>query len=98
MVGDSMMIAKILLKKGSHVPMHSHHNEQITYILEGALRFNIDNRVIVVAAGQCLIIPPHMPHEAFAEEDTIDLDIFSPPREDWMNKSDAYLRNATQSK
>jgi quercetin dioxygenase-like cupin family protein len=94
MVGDSMMIARVLLKKGSHVPLHSHHNEQITYILEGALRFNIDNREIVVSAGQCLIIPPHMPHEAFAEEDTVDLDIFSPPREDWMNKSDAYLRNA----
>src|ERR1700683_3757634 len=94
MVGDSMMIAKILLRKGSHVPLHSHHNEQITYILKGALRFNIDNREIIVSAGQCLIIPPHMPHEAFADEDTIDLDIFSPPREDWINKSDGYLRNA----
>jgi quercetin dioxygenase-like cupin family protein len=72
--------------------MHSHVNEQITYILEGALKFGIDGDEIVVRAGEVLCIPPNMPHEAFALEDTVDLDIFTPPRADWINKTDAYLR------
>jgi quercetin dioxygenase-like cupin family protein len=91
-VGEGVMLARILLKKGSHVPLHSHHNEQITYVLEGALKFGIDGDEIVVRAGEVLCIPPNMPHEAFALEDTIDLDVFSPPRADWINKTDAYLR------
>jgi quercetin dioxygenase-like cupin family protein len=91
-VGQSVMVARVLLKKGCIVPMHSHHNEQITYILEGALKFSIDGREIVVNAGEVLTIPPHMPHQAEAMADTVDLDIFNPPREDWINKSDQYLR------
>jgi quercetin dioxygenase-like cupin family protein len=93
-VGDSIMVARVYLQKGSHVPLHSHHNEQVTYILEGALKFNINGREIVVHAGEVLCIPSNMPHEAFALEDTVDLDIFNPPREDWINKTDAYLRPA----
>ena len=91
-VGQSVMVARVLLKKGCIVPSHSHHNEQITYILEGALKFWIDGREIVVNAGEVLTIPPHMPHKAEAMADTVDLDIFNPPREDWINKSDQYLR------
>ena len=91
-VGEKMMLARVLLKKGAHVPMHQHHNEQITYILEGALKFAIDGKEIVVRAGEVLCIPPNMPHEAWAVEDTVDLDVFDPPREDWLNKTDAYLR------
>src|SRR5258707_2059460 len=91
-VGTNVMVARVLLKKGAVVPLHSHHNEQITYILEGALKFQIDGREITVSAGQVLCIPPHMPHRAEAVEDTVDLDIFTPPREDWINKTDAYLR------
>jgi quercetin dioxygenase-like cupin family protein len=91
-VGEGVMLARVLLKKGSHVPMHSHHNEQLTYILEGALKFKIDGDEIVVHAGEVLCIPPNMPHEAFALEDTLDLDIFTPPRADWINKDDSYLR------
>jgi quercetin dioxygenase-like cupin family protein len=91
-VGQSVMVARVLLKKGCIVPLHSHHNEQITYILEGALKFWIDGREIVVNAGEVLTIPPHMPHKAEAMADTVDLDIFNPPREDWINKSDQYLR------
>jgi quercetin dioxygenase-like cupin family protein len=94
-VGEKAMLARVLLKKGSHVPMHSHENEQLTYILEGALKFNIDNREIVVAAGEVLCIPPNLPHEAFALEDTVDLDIFYPPRQDWLSKTDSYLRSAS---
>ena len=64
LVGTNIMVARVLLKKGAKVPLHSHHNEQITYILEGALHFHIDNREITVSAGEVLCIPPHMPHEA----------------------------------
>jgi quercetin dioxygenase-like cupin family protein len=92
-VGDKLMLARVFLKKGAHVPQHHHHNEQVTYILEGALKFAIDGREIVVSAGEVLCIPSNMPHEAWALEDTLDLDVFNPPREDWLNKSDDYLRH-----
>jgi len=91
-VGDKLMLARVLMKKGAHVPLHQHHNEQVTYILEGALKFAIDGKEIVVRAGEVLCIPSNMPHEAWAVEDTVDLDVFNPPREDWLNKTDAYLR------
>jgi quercetin dioxygenase-like cupin family protein len=91
-VGQEIMLARVLLKKGCIVPEHSHSNEQLTYILEGALKFWIDGREIVVNAGETLCIPSNMPHKAEALEDTVDLDVFSPPRQDWINKSDQYLR------
>jgi quercetin dioxygenase-like cupin family protein len=91
-VGDKMMLARVLLKKGAHVPEHHHHNEQVTYILDGALKFKIDGKEIIVRSGEVLCIPPHMPHEAWAVEDTVDLDVFMPPREDWLAGTDAYLR------
>jgi quercetin dioxygenase-like cupin family protein len=92
-VGDKIMLARVLMKKGAHVPLHHHHNEQVTYILEGMLKFNVGGKEIVVRAGEVLCIPPNMPHEAWAEEDTVDLDVFNPPREDWLNKTDDYLRH-----
>jgi quercetin dioxygenase-like cupin family protein len=91
-VGHQVMLARVLLKKGCIVPLHSHVNEQLSYILEGALKFYIDGKEIVVRAGEVLTIPPHMPHKAEALEDTVDLDIFHPPRADWINKTDSYLR------
>jgi len=94
-VGESVMLARVLLKKGCVVPRHSHHNEQVTYILEGALKFVLKDREVTVRAGEVLCIPPNEPHEAIALEDTVDLDIFTPPREDWIAKTDAYLRGAT---
>lgn len=90
-VGDQVMVARVLLKKGCVVPMHSHMNEQITHIEEGALKFSIDGKELVVRAGEFLCIPPNMPHEAVAIEDTVDIDIFTPPRADWINKTDQYL-------
>src|SRR5712692_917324 len=93
-VGSGIMLARVLLKKGCIVPEHSHVNEQLTYILEGALKFWIDGKEIIVRAGEVLCIPSNMPHKAEALEDTVDLDVFYPPRQDWLNKSDAYLRNA----
>ena len=93
--GDRVMLAHVYLKKGSIVPRHSHENEQVTYILEGGLRFWIgadESEVIDVRAGEVLHIPSFVQHKAEALEDTLDVDIFSPPREDWMNKTDDYLR------
>ena len=94
-VGQNVMLARVLLKKGCVVPEHSHHNEQITYILEGVLRFRLgddESQQVDVAAGEVLHIPADLPHTAVALEDTLDVDIFSPPREDWLDGSDAYLR------
>ncbi len=91
-VGEKIMVAKIILKKGAHVPLHSHFNEQISHTLKGALKFHIDGRDIVLGPGEVLCIPPNMPHEAWALEDTEEIDTFTPPREDWLNKTDAYLR------
>lgn len=91
--GERAMLARIVLRKGAVVPEHHHENEQITYIVEGALRFTMgDGRVITVSAGQVLVIPSNMPHGAVALEDTLDLDIFTPPRADWIAGTDAYLR------
>ncbi len=91
-VGHEIMLARVLLKKGCIVPLHSHINEQLSYILEGALKFFIDGKEIVVRSGQVLTIPPNMPHKAEALEDTVDLDIFHPPRADWLNRTDTYLK------
>jgi quercetin dioxygenase-like cupin family protein len=91
-VGHDIMVARVLMKKGCIIPLHSHHNEQFTYILEGALKFWVDGKVIVVNAGEVLTIPPHMPHKAEALVDTVDLDVFNPPRADWIDKTDQYLR------
>jgi unsaturated pyranuronate lyase len=94
--GDQMMIAHVYLAKGAIVPEHSHHNEQITYILEGRLRFTVGGEQIDVAAGEVLTIPPHVPHQAEAIEDTLDVDVFTPPRQDWLDGSDAYLRSGPE--
>lgn len=93
--GDRMMLAHVYLKQGCVVPKHTHENEQFTYILEGALRFWIGEdgkEEVVVRAGEVLHIPSNVPHKAEALEDTLDVDVFSPPREDWLNKTDSYLR------
>lgn len=93
--GDQMMLAHVYLKKGCVVPKHFHINEQFTYILAGALRFLVGDdgaEEIVVRAGEVLHLPANVPHEAHALEDTLDMDVFCPPRADWLNKTDAYLR------
>lgn len=94
--GDRMMLAHVYLDRGCVVPRHSHENEQITYILEGALRFWIGadgEEELVVRAGEVLHIPSNVPHMAEALEDTLDVDIFSPPRADWLNHTDSYFHN-----
>ncbi len=93
--GDRVMLAHVYLKKGCVVPKHAHENEQFTYILEGALRFLVGDdgsEEVVVRAGEVLHLPSNVPHAAQALEDTLDVDVFSPPRQDWLNKTAAYLR------
>lgn len=93
--GDRMMLAHVYLAKGCIVPRHKHENEQLTYILEGKLHFWIgedESEEVDVCAGEVLHIPSNVPHKAEAVEDTLDVDVFSPPREDWLNKTDSYLR------
>jgi len=93
--GEHVMLTHVYLKKGAIVPQHNHHNEQISYILEGALRFWIgedESEVIDVRAGEVLHIPSLVKHKALALEETVDVDIFSPPRQDWLDKTDDYLR------
>lgn len=94
--GDRMMLAHVYLAKGAVVPRHAHENEQLTYILEGTLRFWLGDDeadMVDVAAGEVLHIPSNVPHKAEALENTLDVDVFSPPRQDWLDGTDAYLRN-----
>jgi quercetin dioxygenase-like cupin family protein len=90
--GEKSMLARLILRKGCAVPLHSHENEQITYVLEGALKFCLQGKDIIVRAGEILVIPGNVPHSAEALEDTVDLDVFCPPRADWISGADAYLR------
>jgi len=92
-VGKHIMVAHLRLKQDCVVPLHSHTNEQVSMIQSGALRFTLDGKDIVVRAGEILCIPPDLPHSAVALEDTVAIDIFTPPREDWINKTDQYLRS-----
>ena len=89
---DRLMLAHVILKAGCVVPAHSHENEQITYILKGALKFDINGTEVIVREGEVLHIPSNVVHGAEALEDTLDLDVFSPIRQDWLDKTDDYLR------
>ena len=94
--GEQGMLSRIQLKKGCIVPRHAHANEQIAFILSGALRFSVGEEAsatdYIVSAGEVLVIPGNIPHLAEALEDTDNLDIFAPPRQDWISGNDAYLR------
>lgn len=96
--GERTMIAHVYLKQGDEVPRHAHDNEQITYVLSGALTLWLgagpaDEREFVVRAGEVLVIPSGVPHRALALEDTVDVDVFCPPRQDWLEGTDDYLRS-----
>jgi quercetin dioxygenase-like cupin family protein len=95
--GERMMLTHVYLKKGCVVPRHQHENEQITYVLDGALRFRLGadgEQQVDVRAGEVLTIPSNVPHSAEALEDTLDVDIFDPPRRDWLDGTDQYLRQS----
>ena len=86
--GDREMLAQIYLKRGALVPMHAHESEQMTYILQGALKVLVDGEEITVREGEVLHIPSWAPHQAEALEDTFELDVFSPVRGDWVGDKD----------
>lgn len=90
--GEKLTVAHVFMKKGATVPRHSHVNEQFTYIVSGAMKLIFDDGEILLRAGEMVLIPAHVPHAAEALEETLDMDFFSPRREDWINKTDAYLR------
>ena len=94
--GSQSMFARLELKKGCIVPRHQHPNEQISYITQGALRFVLGKEGAtvekIIRADEILVIPGNVPHSAEALEDTVDFDIFAPPRQDWLTSDDAYLR------
>ncbi len=93
--GDRMMVAQLYLDEGAVVPTHSHENEQITYVLEGRMRFWLgedESQVVEVGAGEVLLIPSGLPHRVLVLERTLDIDIFCPPRQDWLDGTDYYLR------
>ncbi len=94
--GESTMVAHVYLQQGAIVPEHSHHNEQLTYILKGKLRFWVGDdfsQVFDVEEGQVLHLPSNIPHKAEALEETLDVDIFSPPRQDWLDRTDDYFKD-----
>ncbi len=97
--GERIMLSHVFLRKGSVVPLHQHDNEQFSYILEGSMRFWLEKEggdEIVVHAGDVMQLPSNVPHGAIALEDTLSLDVFSPPRQDWIDGTDDYLRGADQ--
>jgi quercetin dioxygenase-like cupin family protein len=97
-MGERMMLGQVYLEKGTIVPTHKHENEQLTWVVEGALRFWIGDpdegvEELVVSAGEVLYIPSNVPHKAEALEWTLDVDVFSPPRQDWLDKTDTYFHD-----
>ena len=90
--GEKAMVAQVFLSEGCVVPLHQHESEQLSYVLEGALKFELEGKEVVVHKGELLLIPSHVPHKAVALEDTFDLDVFSPIRIDWLTGQDNYLR------
>jgi quercetin dioxygenase-like cupin family protein len=86
--GEREMLAQIYLKRGALVPIHTHDSEQMTYILQGSLRFLVAGEEIIVREGEVLHIPSRLPHQAEALEDTLELDVFSPVRAEWMDAAD----------
>jgi quercetin dioxygenase-like cupin family protein len=90
--GEKATLAQLFLAKGCVVPLHRHESEQFSYVIQGALRFEMEGREVIVRAGEVLLIPSDVPHRAMALEDTLDIDIFCPIREDWLTGRDDYLR------
>lgn len=90
--GERLMAVLIELKAGASVPTHQHENEQLSYCISGTMRFTFPDREVILRAGEVLLIPGNMPHGAEVLEDAVEMDFFSPPRQDWIAGSDAYLR------
>ncbi len=92
LTAERVTMARFELKRGAVVPQHAHENEQVSYIISGALKFIFEGRDIIARGGEVLQIPPNVPHAAEAIEDTLAIDVFSPVRQDWIDKTDSYFR------
>ena len=90
--GDNITLARFDLRKGAVIPEHSHINEQIMTFEKGRGRFVVGGQEVTISAGESLRIPPNVPHSGEVLEDSIVVDVFSPPREDWIRGEDSYLR------
>lgn len=90
--GEHTTVARMSLARGAVVPRHSHVSEQFSLILSGELKFFFDDGEAVVRAGEFIYIPSNVPHAAEALAHMEGIDVFSPRREDWIRKDDAYLR------
>ena len=90
--GARQMLSQIYLKRGALVPMHKHESEQLTYVMQGALRFLVGGEEAIVREGEVLVIPTWVEHQVEALDDTLTLDLFSPIRQDWLNGTDDYFR------
>src|SRR5215813_4373263 len=89
---ERVTIARFELTRGGVVPRHAHENEQVSYIVSGALKFVLDDREVVVRGGELIQIPPNVPHAAEVVEDCVAIDVFSPVRQDWIDKTDTYFK------
>jgi quercetin dioxygenase-like cupin family protein len=92
LTGTHTMLARLVLKRGAYVPLHQHVNEQVSHVVAGSLKFVLEGKEVMVRTGEILCIPPNVPHEVTALEESVALDIFTPPRQDWIDGDDAYLR------
>ena len=90
--GEKVMVAHLRLAKDCVIPIHHHESEQISLVLDGELKFELEGREVTVRSGEVLVIPSNVPHSAFAIVDTIGIDVFSPIRQDWLDGTDSYLR------
>jgi quercetin dioxygenase-like cupin family protein len=90
--GEREMLVQVYVKRGCLVPLHAHESEQMTYVLQGALKFLIHGEEITVREGEVLHIPPGVEHQAEALEDTFELDVFSPVRQAWLEAADEFTR------
>jgi quercetin dioxygenase-like cupin family protein len=86
--GDREMLVQVYLKRGCLVPMHTHESEQMTYVLQGSLKFLVGGEDITVREGEVLHIPSGVDHQSEALEDTFELDVFSPLRQDWLEATE----------
>jgi quercetin dioxygenase-like cupin family protein len=84
--GKNMTVARFEISKGGGVPTHHHPNEQISLVQSGRVKFILDGAEWIVGAGEVLEIPPNVPHSGEALEDAVVVELFSPPREDWIKK------------
>jgi len=90
--GDRVTLARFELTRGAVVPRHAHENEQVSYVVSGVLKFRFDDGEIVVRGGEVVQIPPNVPHAVDVVEDCVAIDVFSPVRQDWIDKTDTYFR------